>query len=114
VDLEEAIAIVNGRPKPLALYYFSNNRRNHERILRETSSGGVCINDTNSHILTSFLPFGGVGTSGMGSYQGKASFDTFSHRKAVMKRSLLFDMKTRYPPYKEKLKSLKPLLKWLT
>ena len=113
-DLEEAIAIVNGRPKPLALYYFSNNRGNHERVLRETSSGGVCINDTNSHILTSFLPFGGVGTSGMGSYQGKASFDTFSHRKAVMKRSSLFDMKTRYPPYKEKLKSLKPLLKWLT
>ena len=70
--------------------------------------------DTNSHILTRFLPFGGVGQSSMGSYQGKAGFDTFSHQKAVMKRSLLFDMKTRYPPHKDKLKRLKPLLKWLS
>lgn len=113
-QLEDAIAIVNERPKPLALYCFSRNKETQRRILRETSSGGVCINDTNSHILTSFLPFGGVGTSGLGSYQGKASFETFSHHKAVMGRSLSLDMKTRYPPYKDKLKSLKPMLKWLT
>ena len=113
-QLEDAIAIVNERPKPLALYCFSRNKETQRRILRETSSGGVCINDTNSHILTSFLPFGGIGNSGLGSYQGKASFETFSHNKAVMRRSLSLDMKTRYPPYKDKLKSLKPMLKWLT
>jgi acyl-CoA reductase-like NAD-dependent aldehyde dehydrogenase len=112
-QLEDAIAIVNDRPKPLALYCFSRNKESQRRILRETSSGGVCINDTNSHILTSFLPFGGVGTSGLGSYQGKASFETFSHKKAVMRRSLSFDMRTKYPPYGDKLKSLKRLLKWL-
>jgi acyl-CoA reductase-like NAD-dependent aldehyde dehydrogenase len=109
-DLSEAISIVNGRPKPLALYFFSKNRRNQQRILKETSSGGVCINDTNVHVSTSSLPFGGVGESGMGSYHGKASFYTFSHMKAIMKRSFLLDMKMRYPPYKDKLKLLKRLI----
>jgi acyl-CoA reductase-like NAD-dependent aldehyde dehydrogenase len=109
-DLSEAISIVKGRPKPLALYFFSKNRKNQQRILRETSSGGVCINDTNVHISTSSLPFGGVGASGMGSYHGKASFYTFSHTKSTMKRSFLLDMKIRYPPYKDKLKLLKRLI----
>ena len=109
-ELSEAISIVNGRPKPLALYFFSKNGRNQQRILKETSSGGVCINDTNVHVSTSSLPFGGVGESGMGSYHGKASFYTFSHMKAIMKRSFLLDMKMKYPPYKDKLKLLKRLI----
>lgn len=108
-DLSEAISIVNKRPKPLALYFFSKNRTNQQRILQETSSGGVCINDANVHISTSSLPFGGVGPSGMGSYHGKASFDTFSHMKSIMKRSFLLDMKMKYPPYKDRLKLLKRL-----
>jgi acyl-CoA reductase-like NAD-dependent aldehyde dehydrogenase len=106
-DLEEAISAINERPKPLSLYFFSRNRGNQERVLRETSSGGVCINDTIIHLATRTLPFGGVGESGMGSYHGKASFDTFSHRKSVLRRSFLFDLKLRYPPYGEKLKYLK-------
>jgi len=110
-DLTDAISIVNERPKPVALYFFSKNRKNQERVLRETSSGGVCINDTVVHMVTSFLPFGGVGTSGMGSYHGKASFDTFSHKKSTMKRSFLVDIKTKYPPYKEDLKYLKWVMK---
>jgi acyl-CoA reductase-like NAD-dependent aldehyde dehydrogenase len=106
-DLEEAISAINGRPKPLSLYFFSRNRGNQERVLRETSSGGVCINDTIIHLGTRTLPFGGVGESGMGSYHGKASFDTFSHQKSVLRRSFLFDTKLRYPPYRDKLKYLK-------
>jgi acyl-CoA reductase-like NAD-dependent aldehyde dehydrogenase len=106
-DLEEVISAINERPKPLSLYFFSTNRGNQEKVLMNTSSGGVCINDTIIHLATRTLPFGGVGESGMGSYHGKASFDTFSHRKSVLRRSLLFETKLRYPPYRDKLKYLK-------
>jgi acyl-CoA reductase-like NAD-dependent aldehyde dehydrogenase len=106
-ELEEAISAVNERPRPLSLYFFSTHRGKQEKVLRNTSSGGVCINDTIIHLATTTLPFGGVGESGMGSYHGKASFDTFSHRRSVLKRSFLFDLKLRYPPYREKLKYLK-------
>jgi acyl-CoA reductase-like NAD-dependent aldehyde dehydrogenase len=106
-DLAEAISAINERPKPLSLCFFSTNRGNQEKVLRDTSSGGVCINDTIIHLATRTLPFGGVGESGMGSYHGKASFDTFSHQKSVLRRSLLFDTKLRYPPYRDKLKYLK-------
>lgn len=108
-DLSQAIALVNARPKPLALYFFSNNKQHQQRILRETRSGGACINDTLVHIAFPALPFGGVGDSGMGRYHGKASFETFSHQKSVLNRSFLLDLKLRYAPYKGKLK----LLKWL-
>jgi len=80
-DLEEAIDYINSKPKPLALYFFSRDRHKQERILRETSSGGGCINDTIIHISSTQLPFGGVGESGMGSYHGRASFETFSTRE---------------------------------
>lgn len=109
-DLSEAISIVNGRPKPLALYFFSRNRKNQERVLMETSSGGGCINDTFVHILSTTLPFGGVVDSGMGNYHGKASFDTFSHKKSILKKTFLFDIKLRCPPYKDVLKSMKRFL----
>ncbi len=106
-DFTDAISIVNDRPKPLALYFFSKDRSKQERALRETSSGGVCINDTIVHLSTISLPFGGVGNSGMGNYHGKASFDTFSHKKSILKKSFLFDINVRYPPYEGKLKLLK-------
>ena len=109
-DLPEAISIVNKQPKPLALYFFSKNKKNQERVLRETSSGGVSINDTVSYEVSSFLPFGGVGPSGMGNYHGKASFDTFSHKKSVLNKSFLLDIGIKYPPYKQKLSYVRRLI----
>ncbi|MDY6781002.1 MAG: aldehyde dehydrogenase [Cyanobacteriota bacterium] len=108
-NLEEAIAEINARPKPLALYLFSKSKTTQQRVLNSTSSGGVCLNDTIVHFISPELPFGGVGESGMGAYHGKLTFDTFSHKKGVLKRSFLLDLKLRYPPYGGKVK----LLKWL-
>lgn len=110
-DLGEAIAAINARPKPLALYIFSRNQEVQQRVLQETSAGGVTINDTIIHIVSTELPFGGVGESGIGAYHGKASFDTFSHQKAVTEKSFLFDIKLRYPPYAGKLKWLNLLFR---
>ncbi len=111
-DLSEAIAIVNQKPKPLALYFFSNNRNKQARILRETSSGGVCLNHTVLQVATHALPFGGVGDSGMGAYHGKASFDTFSHQKSVFGKPFWLDLKLLYPPYEGKLELLKKFLNY--
>lgn len=105
-DLTEAIAMVNSRPKPLALYFFSRDKQKQELVLSETSSGGGCINDTMIH-ETARLPFGGVGESGIGKYHGKASFDTFSHVRSIVKSGFMFDVPLRYPPYKDHLKWLK-------
>lgn len=110
-DLDDAVKAINEKPKPLALYFFSNNKANQEKILRETSSGGVCINDTMNHISSPFLPFGGVGASGTGAYHGKAGFDTFTHYKSVFKKPFALDMSIKYPPYKLPLKYLKKLMK---
>jgi len=108
--LEEAISFVNNQPKPLALYFFSKNQEYQQQILQKTSSGGVCINDTIMQIAVSELPFGGVGNSGIGSYHGKTSFDTFSHQKSVLKKSFLLDIKVRYAPYLGKLDLVKRLM----
>jgi aldehyde dehydrogenase (NAD+) len=109
-QLSEAIAFVNAHPKPLALYFFSSNKQNQERILQSVSFGGGCFNDMIMHLGNPELPFGGVGHSGMGSYHGKASFDIFSHRKSVLKNSFRFDLKWRYPPYTMTLESLKKFI----
>ncbi len=109
-DIEEAIAIINEKPKPLALYLFTRNKNLQQRVLQETSSGGVCINDTVMQVGVSSLPFGGVGDSGIGSYHGKASFDTFSHYKSVLNKSLWLDPKFRYAPYQGKLQLIKRLI----
>ncbi|AFZ29059.1 Aldehyde Dehydrogenase [Gloeocapsa sp. PCC 7428] len=109
-DLSEAIAIINEKPKPLALYVFSRNKDIQQRVLKETSSGGVCINDTVMQVGVSSLPFGGVGDSGIGRYHGKASFDTFSHEKSVLKKSFWLDLKWRYAPYAGKLDLIKRLI----
>ena len=109
-DLTEAIAMINARPKPLALYFFSTNKKLQEQVLRETSSGNVCINHTVMQFGVSSLPFGGVGDSGIGSYHGKAGFDTFSHYKSVLNKSFQLDLKLLYPPYKGKLQFLKRII----
>lgn len=107
VDLDEAISKINSMPHPLALYFFSLNRRKQMKIIAETSSGGVCINETVLHQPTTTLPFGGRGESGMGKYHGRWSFDTFSNMKAVMKSSLRLDLNLRYPPYRNKLRLIR-------
>ncbi|MCW6048501.1 aldehyde dehydrogenase [Lyngbya sp. CCAP 1446/10] len=109
-ELGEAIAQINARPKPLALYLFSKDKDKQKRVLRETSSGGVCINDTVMQVGVTTLPFGGVGDSGTGSYHGKASFDTFSHQKSVLQKSFLLDLKWRYAPYLGKLDLIKKII----
>ena len=110
-DLTQAITIINEKAKPLALYLFSNNKNLQQRVLQETTSGGVCINDCVMQVGVSSLPFGGVGDSGIGSYHGKASFDTFSHYKSVLNRSMLLDPKLRYAPYEDKLQLLKRIIR---
>ena len=110
-DLEQVIKTVNSKPKPLALYFFSNNKKHQERIIAMISYGGGCINDTIMHVASSYLPFGGVGSSGMSAYHGKGSFDVFSHKKSVTKKSNLIDIKIRYAPYNNKIKLLKKLMK---
>ena len=100
--LDEAIAIVNSKPKPLALYFFSRDKQKQEEILQKTSSGGLSINETMMHVGVKELPFGGVGDSGIGAYHGKTSFDTFSHQKGVLYRPFWGDFKARYAPYTQK------------
>ncbi|GAB6268802.1 MAG: aldehyde dehydrogenase [Smithella sp.] len=110
-DIDEAIAFVNQRSRPLALYCFSENKKIQDKVLRETSSGGGCINDTISHIGSQELPFGGIGESGMGSYHGKASFDTFTHQRGILVRSNLLDISLRYPPYRDRVSLLQLLFR---
>ena len=98
----EAIAFVNARPKPLALYLFTTDGEVERRVLNETSFGGGCVNDTIIHLATSHMGFGGVGASGMGSYHGKLSFDTFTHYKSIVKKSNWIDLPMRYHPYTKK------------
>ncbi len=108
-DIKEVIQMVNARPEPLALYYFTKDKRREGKVLKHISYGGGCINDTVVHLATSYMPFGGVGNSGMGGYHGKDSFDTFTHRKSIMKKSLLIDVPIRYAPFKNKLALLKKI-----
>lgn len=110
-DFDEVIETVNTHSKPLALYIFSTDSKIQDRILNETSFGGGCVNDVIKHLGTPNLPFGGVGDSGMGSYHGKSSFDTFSHSKSILKNNFTMDIPVIYPPYKGKLRILKKLLK---
>ncbi|KAG5623400.1 hypothetical protein H5410_008618 [Solanum commersonii] len=98
-NIEESIQFINSRPKPLAIYAFTKNDSLKEKILQETSSGSLTFNDAMIQFLCDTLPFGGVGQSGYGRYHGKFSFDTFSHEKAVLHRSLLIELESRYPPW---------------
>lgn len=103
-DVDEAISIINDREKPLAMYIFSKNKPLVDRILSNTSSGDVTVNDTLMHSLLPTLPFGGVGNSGVGCYRGKFSFDTFSHKRGCLLRAQNLESVfcLRYPPYTDK------------
>lgn len=95
--IDDALLNIQRMEKPLALYYFGEDDAQQERILSSLSFGGGCINDTLYHLANPHLPFGGIGNSGMGSYHGKYSFDTFSHKKSIMKQTTKFDIPFRYP-----------------
>jgi len=101
-DLDEAIAFVNDRPKPLVLFIFSSNGKAQQRVVEQTSSGAVNINTFWLNMAVLDLPFGGVGDSGMGTYHGRHSFDTFSHAKAVLTKPTAVDPSLIYPPYTAK------------
>jgi len=110
-NINDSIAIINKRSKPLALYVYSNDTALQDRVLSSTSAGNVCVNDGMMFMANHNLPFGGVGNSGMGNYHGQFGFDTFSHLKSIMKRATWVDLSVRYPPYTpSKLKLLKKLL----
>jgi len=110
-SVEAAIAYVNRGPKPLALYVFTRDKSNQERVIAGTSAGGTTVNHVWMHLGVPSLPFGGVGESGTGAYHGKHSFETFSHRRAVLKKTNLPDPPIAFPPYRPwKLKWLKRLL----
>ena len=110
-DLDEVISKIKSRPKPLALYLFTKDKSVENKVSTSVSFGGGCVNDTIMHIATNNMPFGGVGDSGMGGYHGKFGFDTFSHKKSVVKKSLAIDIKLRYPPYKDNLGLVKKVQK---
>ncbi len=95
----EAYQFVKKRPKPLALYLFTADQETEQRFLREVPFGGGCVNDTIIHLATPYMGFGGVGGSGMGSYHGRKSFDTFSHEKSIVKKHTWIDLPMRYQPY---------------
>lgn len=106
-SLDEAITKVNSRPKPLALYFFSKSVKNQKKVLKEAFFGGGCINETVVHIATHYIPFGGVGNSGMGKYHGKASYELFSHTKGITKKSNIIDIAVKYPPFNSYGKGVK-------
>lgn len=110
-QLSEAVEEIRNRPKPLAFYLFTESSDVQDRLLKQVSFGGGCINDTVYHIANPYLPFGGVGDSGIGAYHGKGSFNTFSHEKSILKQTTLFDIPLRYPNFKNGLKYIKMVFK---
>jgi coniferyl-aldehyde dehydrogenase len=98
-DIDEAIAYINTRPRPLALYIYSFNKKVQQQILKYTHAGGVCINDVAFHVANEDLPFGGIGASGMGQYHGEEGFRTFSHGKSVLSRGRINFVPLLFPPF---------------
>jgi acyl-CoA reductase-like NAD-dependent aldehyde dehydrogenase len=109
--IDEAIAFVNARPRPLALYYFGAADGDRDAVLSRTVSGGVTVNNTGFHVVQDNLPFGGVGPSGMGEYHGRAGFDAFSKRKAVFLDGRVSAASLLFPPYGGKFRAILRLLK---
>jgi aldehyde dehydrogenase (NAD+) len=107
--MEEAKKIIQNNPDPLAFYLYSNNSSKEKAWMESVAFGGGCINNSSWHFTNHNLPFGGRGNSGLGQYHGRASYDVFTHRKAVMKTPAWFDPALKYPPWKGKLK----LFRWL-
>lgn len=111
-SMEEVLSFINRNDKPLAMYVFSEDKKEISYILKHTSSGGVSVNDTVSHIINPNLPFGGVGYSGMGNYHGEYGFLNFTHLRSVLKRSTRFQLRVAYPPFtQKKLNALKKYMK---
>ncbi len=104
--LDQAFAYINQRPRPLALYYFGYNKSEQNRVLHETHSGGVCLNDTLLHVAQDDMPFGGIGPSGMGHYHGHEGFLTFSKAKGVLIKQRFNAAKLIYPPYGKSIQKL--------
>ena len=109
----EINTVISKYEKPLSLYVFTEDKKFAQKIIKQYSFGGGCINDTVVHFSNKRLPFGGVGHSGIGAYHGRLSFDTFSHKKAIVKKANWLDLPMRCAPYKDKLKTIQKLLKWL-
>ena len=105
-DLNQAFAYINQRPRPLALYYFGYDKTEQHRVLHETHSGGVCLNDTLLHVAQDDMPFGGIGASGMGHYHGHEGFLTFSKAKGVLIKQRFNAAKLIYPPYGKSIQKL--------
>lgn len=110
-ELDDVIEELKHREKPLALYYFGEKEKNQEKVMTTLSFGGGCINDTLYHLANPNMPFGGVGSSGMGGYHGKSSFDTFSHQKSILKQTTKFDLPLRYPGGRLALSLIKKIMK---
>lgn len=110
-DIADVLKMVNEHEKPLALYLFTESHALQKRVVQGISYGGGCVNDTVMHIVTPYLPFGGVGSSGWGSYHGQQSFEAFSHKKSVLCQTTRFDLPMRYPDTKHALKLLKLFFK---
>ncbi|MFB6585561.1 aldehyde dehydrogenase [Bacillus thuringiensis] len=110
-NIEDVIGTIQQHPKPLALYVFSEDKEVQKKVTSNISYGGGCINDVVYHLATPYLPFGGVGSSGLGGYHGEESFRTFSHYKSILAQSTAFDMKIRYSSTKSALKFIRKLLK---
>ena len=109
-SLENVIDDLQTKEKPLALYYFSENKSKQELLYKNVIYGGGCINDTLVHVTEENLPFGGIGNSGMGSYHGEKTFETFSHYKSVLINNKNFDFSIKYMPYNNKKTKL---VKWI-
>ncbi|EPR67945.1 Aldehyde dehydrogenase [Cyclobacterium qasimii M12-11B] len=109
-NLEEVIKTVKERPKPLSCYIYSKNRKTIDKLLTELSFGGGAVNDSVMHLSNTNLPFGGIGSSGIGSYHGKAGFDSFTHYKSILDKPFWFEGNIKYAPYTKKKKAI---IKWL-
>jgi acyl-CoA reductase-like NAD-dependent aldehyde dehydrogenase len=106
-NLDDALEIIRNKPRPLALYIFTRSRKTINRVLRGTQSGTGGINETVVHFINTYLPFGGVGKSGMGRYHGRYSFETLSYKRSFMDKANWIDLPLRYPPYAGKMKLLR-------
>ena len=112
-DLEKTLEYIREQPSPLALYLFTRDIRTEKKVMQSVPFGGGCINDTVLQLAGDAMPFGGVGESGMGAYHGKAGFDTFSHKKSVLKSSSILDIGLRYPPYEQNQRKER-VVRWIT
>mgnify|MGYP004685188947 CR=1 FL=1 len=110
-NMEDLKYFISINKNPLAFYVFSEDENFSEDVINRFSFGGGCVNDTISHVSSKYLPFGGLGASGMGNYHGKTSFDTFTHTKAIVKKNTKLDINLVFPPYKNKINLIKKIMK---